>query len=173
MSVYTLPQLFTVSLLMFIAEFENVEGKFLRQVGLDEDSETIHTLSIATEAKPDGRQYCLAGNLYNERFIYKILMIYGRVVHKMRRKNCNTRYVGLTLRGTVDIGGHLLFNDYTSSGKIICNSCMKVLNKHLMIYETLQHAQFERSFNKNKRLHIPVISLELVYGHLTWQITMF
>ncbi len=156
MGVFTLPQLANVPLRMLMAEFGNVEGRFLKQVGLGEDSDPVHSFTQAPEAKSVGRQYCLARNEYDERVVLQnIYELCEELAIKLRRLNKKTRHIGLSLRGSIDISGHLLLNDYTSSGKSIFNNCMQVLNKQLMIYEAVQHASFETGFNKNTKLHIP------------------
>jgi DNA polymerase-4 len=117
MGIYTLTQLSTAPKSALIAEFGNVEGNFLYNVGQGEDDRGVVPYTEAPEVKSAGRNYCLPENEYDMRKVYQnIYELCEEVSLKLRRLNKKARGVGFYLRGDVSIGGHHTTDQYMNTG---------------------------------------------------------
>ena len=179
MGVYALLQLGKVPLRNLIAEFGNVEGNFLRNVGEGVDTNRVKPYTEVPVAKSISRQYCLPFNQYDERIVWQnIYELCEELAIKLRRLKKKTRHVGISLHGSSDVGGHLLLHEYTDSGKDIFHYCQKMiqisgyvrrigvwvsdLKNSVVIPESLFP-----EFRKNKKLDEVIDHLNDKYGAYT------
>ena len=130
MGIYSLTKLAKVPLSSLIAEFGNVQGNFLYNVGQGLDVAPVHSFSRAPEAKSVGRNYCLARNEYDRRVVLQnIFELCEEVCIKLRRINKKARMFGVYLRGTEVLGSHALNPSYTDLGQEMFRSCLFALAK--------------------------------------------
>jgi len=156
MGVYTLLQLGKVPLRNLVAEFGNVEGHFLHNVGQGVDTDRVKPYTQAPDAKSVSRQYCLPDNQYDERIVFQnIYELCEELAIKLRRLEKKTRHVGISLHGSHDIGGHLLLHEYTSNGKDIFYYCRDIVWKFLREYESLTRPFLDSHVTTDHTLHIP------------------
>lgn len=134
MGIYTLLQLRVVSEQALIAEFGQVEGKFLKSVGLGLDDSPVVPYSERPEVKSVGRQYCLPHNEYNKRKVLQnVYELCEEVALKLRRLEKKARTVGIYLGGSTDRHGRLSFQHYIDSGSEVFAICQNVLNHEARI----------------------------------------
>jgi len=125
MGVFTLSQLSNVPLDFLIAEFGNVEGHFLKNVGLGIDRSPVIPYTEKPSVKSVGRNYCLAENEYDKRIVLQnICELSEEIGIKLRRLGKKARTVGLYLRGTHDIHGRKTFSTYMDDGMDIFKATM-------------------------------------------------
>jgi len=128
--VYSLLHLRDISLEKLIDEFGNVEGNFLKQVGLGIDNDELISYTKAPGVKSVSRNYCLPHNEYNKRIIYQhIFALCEEVALKLRRLNKKTQTVGLFLLGSQHFSGRKTVTEYLDSGFDIFTICKSFLNE--------------------------------------------
>ncbi|MBI2032820.1 MAG: hypothetical protein HYT09_04225, partial [Candidatus Levybacteria bacterium] len=122
--IYTPLQLRAASLDLLITEFKDVEGHFLKEIGLAKDDREIIPYYIPTETKSVGRNYCLPHNEYNQRLILQnVFELCEEVGIKLRRLNKKARTVGMYLTGERVYHGRKTITDYIDSGREIFELC--------------------------------------------------
>jgi DNA polymerase-4 len=127
--IYSLLQLRNTSLEKLIHEFGNVEGHFLKSVGLGENTEMVKAYTNAPEAKSVGRNYCLPHNEYNTRVINQnIFELCEEVALKLRRLNMKAQTVGLSLRGEENYFAHKTVTEYLDTGLGLFTICKKFVH---------------------------------------------
>ena len=130
MGIYTLPQLRTAPLPNLIAEFGEVEGHFLYNVGLAIDDRPLSLYTEDSGVKSVGRNYCLPRNEYNKRRVLQNLYeLCEEVGLKLRRLNKKARTVGFSLRGDTTIHGRKTYAQYMDTGKEIFEGCLLDMNQ--------------------------------------------
>ena len=88
MGIYNLLQLRRAPLTFLIAEFGNVEGHFLYDVGQGIDPRPVLPYTQEPTVKSVGRQYCLATNQHDQRIVLQnIYELYEEIGLKLRRLN--------------------------------------------------------------------------------------
>jgi len=111
-------------------EFGNIEGNFLRCVGLGIDNTEIIPYTKAPEVKSVSRNYCLARNEYDKRIVYQnIFELCEEVALKLRRLNKKTRTVGLGLRGSRGFYKNKTVSQYLDKGIELFAICKFLLEK--------------------------------------------
>lgn len=127
LGVYTPLQLRAASLDTLIEEFKDVEGHFLKNLGLGEDESEVIPYYEPVEAKSVGRSYCMPQNQYDQRIILQnIFELCEEVGKKLRKLEKKSRTIGLFLTGTNSFHGRKTITDYIHSGRDIYTIC-KVL----------------------------------------------
>ena len=126
--IYTLIQLREASLEVLIEEFGNVEGHFLKDIGLGIDASSVVPYTQAPEVKSVGRNYCLPKNEYDQRIVLQNLFeLCEEVGIKLRRLNKKARTIGVSLRGNVNLGGRETYSMYVDSGAEIFRACLAII----------------------------------------------
>ncbi|HSX40426.1 MAG TPA: DNA polymerase IV [Candidatus Saccharimonadales bacterium] len=123
--IYTLPQLAKAPLPSLVSQFGNIEGQFLKGIGLGMDESEVISYTKAPDVKSVGRNYCLPRNEFDQRIILQnIYELCEEIGIKLRRLEKKAKTVGLSLRGTrSEAGRHS--GDYTNSGQEIFRVCKK------------------------------------------------
>ena len=128
--IYTLLQLRDASLSILISEFGNVEGHFLKNIGLGIDESPVVPYAQAPDVKSVGRNYCLPKNEYDKRVVMQNLFeLCEEVGIKLRRLGKKARTVGVSLRGNINVGGRETYSSYMDSGAEIFRACLALVNK--------------------------------------------
>lgn len=122
--IYTPLQLRAASLDTLVTEFKNVEGHFLKNLGLGVDTRDVVPYYLPSETKSVGRSYCLPKNEYDQRFILQnVFELCEEVGIKLRRINKKARTVGLYLGGEMNHHGRKTTTAYIDSGNEIFRLC--------------------------------------------------
>lgn len=125
--IYTPLQLRAASLDSLISEFKDVEGHFLKELGLAQDYREVIPYYLPSETKSVGRNYCLPKNEYDQRVILQnVYELCEEVGIKLRRINKKARTVGLYLGGNQTYHGRKTVSCYIDKGSDIFGLC-KVL----------------------------------------------
>jgi DNA polymerase-4 len=129
--IYTLMQLRKAPLEALIEEFGNIEGHFLKDIGLGIDASSVIPYSQAPEVKSVGRNYCLPKNEYDKRVVLQNLFeLCEEVGIKLRRLNKKARTIGVSLRGNINVGGRETYSVYMDRGSEIFRSCLAIVQEH-------------------------------------------
>ncbi len=117
-------QLRSAPLDVLISEFKDVEGHFLKELGLAQDSREVIPYYLSTETKSVGRSYCLPQNEYDQRLILQnIFELCEEIGIKLRRLDKKARTVGLYLGGNQTYHGRKTITDHIDSGRDIYGLC--------------------------------------------------
>ena len=117
-------QLRVASLDVLISEFKDVEGHFLKNLGLGKDESEVIPYYSATDTKSVGRNYCIPKNCYDQRLVLQhVFELCEEVGIKLRRINKKSRTVGLYLGGTNTFHGRKTLTDYVDKGTEIFELC--------------------------------------------------
>lgn len=128
MGIYTLLQLRKAPLPALIAEFGDVQGHVLKNIGLGLDGGKVVSFTQAPEVKSVGRNYCLPHNEYDRRIVLQeVYELCEEVGIKLRRLKKKARTVGLSLRGTYMIHGRKTFSTYLMTGRDLFYACLNIL----------------------------------------------
>lgn len=165
--IYTPLQLRTASLDVLIEEFKDVEGHFLKSLGLGEDDRDVVPYYLPTETKSVGRNYCMPQNEYDQRIILQnIYELCEEVGKKLRKLNKKARTVGMYLRGTADFHGRKTTTLYVDCGRDIFRIC-KILYDEWRLskcqvckYQTCEATCPERSRRMVRQISIWTGNLE-------------
>jgi len=130
MGIYTLLQLRRTPRSSLIAEFGNVEGHFLYDVGQGIDPRPVLSYTDEPGVKSVGRQYCLPGNQYDKRVVLQnVYELCEEVCLKLRRLKKKARAFGVSLRGTETLYGHITYKDYADDASTMFRACLTVIEK--------------------------------------------
>ena len=128
MGIYTLMQLRRAPLSSLIAEFGNVQGQFLKNVGLGIHAEVVHPFTETEGVKSVGRQYCLPQNEYDNRVVLQnIYELCEEVCIKLRRLSKKARAFGIFLAGTEIVSGHITQSHYSHLAEDMFEVCAWVI----------------------------------------------
>ncbi|MBI4080738.1 MAG: DNA polymerase IV [Candidatus Levybacteria bacterium] len=183
MGIYTLLQLRRAPLEALRAEFGNVEGHFLKNLGLWLDPSDVTSYTQSPEVKSVGRNYCLPQNEYDKRIVFQnIYELSEEIGIKLRRLKKKARTVGLSLRGTHELFGRRTYGFYANTGRDIFHAALYSLHvripsdgyvrqigvwvANLRDDDTLSASMFDRGI-KNPGLVRTVDSLNEKYGDHT------
>ncbi len=156
MGIYTLLHLRTVPAWALIAEFGNVEGKFLKDIGMGIDNRSVQPYQEAPGVKSVGRNYCLPENEYDTRKILQnVYELCEEVAIKLRRLEKKTRTVGLYLRGDQNFYGRHTFGFYIDTGKEIFDSFLYLLQTEIKGY-VRQISVWASNLEDAKNIPIPL-----------------
>ena len=132
MGIYNLIQLRSVALSSLIAEFGQVEGRFLSNVGLGQDDSAVTPYSQKSDVKSVGRQYCLPHNEYDKRKILQnVYELCEEVALKLRKLEKKARTAGIYLGGSESIHGRQTTGKYFDSGRDMFELCLLVIGGQL------------------------------------------
>ncbi|MBI4097250.1 MAG: DNA polymerase IV [Candidatus Levybacteria bacterium] len=130
MGIYTLLHLRKAPLPALIAEFGNVQGHILKNIGFGIDESEIIPYTQEPEVKSVGRNYCLPHNEYDKRIVLQeVYELCEEVGIKLRRLHKKARTVGFSLRGQEILSGRKTFNYHFNTGKDIFEACFFLLYK--------------------------------------------
>ena len=130
MGIYTLIHLRIAPLSALIAEFGEIEGKFLKNVGMGIDTRPVVPYTEQIAVKSVSRNYCLPQMEYDKRKILQtIYELCEEVAIKLRRLHKTARTVGIYLGGTHHIHGRRTYSMYINTGKDIFEGCLIALNQ--------------------------------------------
>lgn len=130
MGIYSLMQLRRTPLPLLVAEFGNVEGNFLYDVGQGVDSRPVLSYTETPTVKSVGRQYCLPSNQHDQRVVLQnIYELYEEIGLKLRRLSKKTRCVGIGISGSYTAYGHITEQNYSDTGPELFNLGMRVLKQ--------------------------------------------
>lgn len=116
--IYSLLELRDADLLLLIEEFGDVEGHFLKNIGLGMDSDSLSSFAVAPDVKSVGRNYCLPKNEYSKTVVLQnIYELCEEVSIKLRRLSKKARTVGFYLGGSINLHGRKTYNNYFDTGK--------------------------------------------------------
>jgi len=135
--IYTPLKLKSAPLKLLIKEFKDVEGRFLKQIGLGQDSSGVIPYYMPEETKSVGRNYCLPQNEYDKRIVFQnIYELCEEIAIKLRRLKKSAKTAGIYLGGSKTIHARLTVSEYFDSGKDIFNVSMQILKKNNFILES-------------------------------------
>lgn len=130
MGIYNLLTLRKTSLLLLIAEFGQVEGNFLKRVGMGLDDSEIIPYTNEVDVKSVSRNYCLPHNEHDKRVVLQnIYELCEEVGLKLRRLKKKAKTGGVFLRGEQNLGGHLSNDYYFSSGSELYQVCRRIIRQ--------------------------------------------
>ncbi|MEN9406955.1 MAG: hypothetical protein RLZZ455_171 [Candidatus Parcubacteria bacterium] len=134
MGITTLLRLRQAPLPLLVAEFGDVAGHFLYNVGQGKDTAPVRSFTQVDDVKSVGRNYCLPHNEYDTRIVLQnVYELCEEVCLKLRRLNKKARRFGIGLRGTHDLYGHTLRTMYSYQARDMFYSCLQVIKR----YDTL------------------------------------
>lgn len=117
-------QLRSASLDVLITEFKDVEGHFLKNLGLGIDESLVVPYYNSSSVKSVGRNYCIPKNCYDQRLILQhVFELCEEIGIKLRKINKKARTVGLYLGGTRTFHGRRTVTDYVDKGTDIFSIC--------------------------------------------------
>lgn len=125
LGIYTLLKLRLTPLSSLIAEFGEVEGKFLYDIGWARDDRPLIHYTDVDQVKSVGRQYCLPANEYDMRKVMQnVYELCEEVGRKLRRIGKKAKVVGIYLGGENSVHGRRMLDRYVDNGKDIFEECM-------------------------------------------------
>ena len=144
--VYTLLELRSTPLPSLIAEFGNIEGQFLKRVGLGHDPSPVIPYTKETEAKSIGRQYCLPANQYDTESVFQnVYELCEELGIKLRRLKLKARRVHVYLSGSIRVSSHKTSDIYFQTGQELFSSCLKQIKAaHSGFYDVAKEAWYVR-----------------------------
>ena len=134
--IYTPLQLRSASLDKLVFEFKDVEGHFLKNLGLGIDESEVIPYYLADEVKSVGRNYCLPNNCYDQRKILQnVFELSEEVGIKLRRLGKKAKTIGFYLGGTQSFHGRKTIMVHIDRGSEIFNLCRELYDewKPLMV----------------------------------------
>lgn len=135
MGITSLLQLQTIPLSSLTAEFGQVEGQFLHNVGRGLDNSQVIPYAQKAEVKSVGRQYCLPHNEYNKRKVLQtVYELCEEVTQKLRKLGKKARTAAIYLGGEKRIYGHQTTGKYFDSGRDMFVLCQMVIGSQLEGY---------------------------------------
>ena len=146
--IFSLSQLGEASLLLLVKEFGNVYGRGLKQIGLGIDVEPVIPYTDPIEVKSVGRNYCLPRNEYNQKIVLQNLYeLCEEVALKLRRLFKKARTIGVSLRGSADLGGRKTYKFYFDNGSDLFYKCIEIINKEMSINEFFKKRGYIRQIS--------------------------
>ena len=128
--VYTPLQLRGASLNELISEFKDVEGHFLKNLGLGIDESEVVPYYLPDEVKSVGRNYCLPHNEHDQRKILQnVFELCEEVGIKLRRLNKKAKTIGFYLSGEETFHGRKTITEYVDRGSEIFNLCKELYDE--------------------------------------------
>lgn len=122
--IYTPLQLRAASLSSLIEEFKDVEGHFLKSLGLGEDDREVIPYYLGSETKSVGRSYCLPKNEYDQRLILQnVYELCEEIGIKLRRLKKKAKTIGFYLGGATSHHARKTVSDYIDRGSDIYGLC--------------------------------------------------
>ncbi|MCL4354724.1 DNA polymerase IV [Patescibacteria group bacterium] len=147
--INNLIQLRNASLDLLVREFGNIEGHFLKSIGLGIDESEVIPYTQPQEVKSVGRSYCLPRNESDKRIVLQNLYeLCEEVGIKLRRLGKKGKTIGLGLNGSSYVRARKTFKEYADSGSEIYNLAFS------LIEEDFKNQKYVR------QIHIWVSSLE-------------
>lgn len=122
--IFTPLQLRSASLDILIEEFKDVEGHFLKNLGLGEDERDVIPYYLPQETKSVGRNYCMPKNEFDQRIILQnVYELCEEIGIKLRHLNKKARTIGLYLGGAHTFHGRKTLSYHIDKGSDIFSLC--------------------------------------------------
>lgn len=167
MGIYNLLSLRKTPLSSLIAEFGQVEGNHLKNIGLGIDSSEVVSYTEETDVKSVSRNYCLPQNEYDKRVVLQnIYELCEEVGIKLRRLHQKAKTAGVYLRGENKIGGHYSHDYYFDSGAELFKVCLDIITRscHPEFISGSHSAEMLNQVQHDKRNSIAQFTLSKVEG---------
>ncbi len=160
--INTLIQLRNASLELLVKEFGNVEGHFLKSVGLGIDESRVIPYTQPQEVKSVGRSYCLPKNEPSKKIVLQNLYeLCEEVGIKLRRLGKKGKTIGLGLNGSSYIKARKTFRDYADSGSQIYNLIFPLIEEDFKNQKYVRQIHIWVSGLEDKqRLTLPLFDFE-------------
>ncbi len=155
-------QLRNASLELLVKEFGNIEGHFLKSVGLGIDESGVIPYTQPQEVKSVGRSYCLPRNESNKKIVLQNLYeLCEEVGIKLRRLGKKGKTIGLGLNGSSYIRARKTFRDYADSGSQIYNLIFPLIKEDFKNQKYVRQIHIWVSGLEDKqRLTLPLFDFE-------------
>lgn len=129
--IYNPLELKAASLRLLTAEFKDVEGRFLKNLGLAQDDSEVIPYYFETKTKSIGRNYCLPQNEYDKRIVFQnVYELCEEVSLKLRRLNKKAKTVWIYLGGSTSTHSRKTVANYFDSGAEIFKICGDILKEN-------------------------------------------
>lgn len=116
--IYNLLELRNADLSLLISEFGNSEGRFLKNIGLGQDSDSLSSFTSSPSVKSVGRNYCLPRNEYNKTVVLQnIYELCEEVGIKLRRLSKKAKIVGFYFGGNINLHKRKTYDEYFDTGR--------------------------------------------------------
>ena len=126
--IYTPLELRDAPVNILLNEFKNIEGHFLKNLGLGEDDSAVIPYYSQTQTKSIGRNYSLPKNEYNRRIVFQnVYELCEEVSIKLRRLSKKAKTVWIYLGGSVSTHARKTVSGYFDSGTEIFRICEEIL----------------------------------------------
>jgi len=160
--INNLIQLRNASLELLVKEFGNIEGHFLKSVGLGIDESGVIPYTQPQEVKSVGRSYCLPRNESNKKIVLQNLYeLCEEVGIKLRRLGKKGKTIGLGLNGSSYIRARKTFRDYADSGSQIYNLIFPLIKEDFKNQKYVRQIHIWVSGLEDKqRLTLPLFDFE-------------
>lgn len=133
MGIYTLFHLRNTPLSALVAEFGNVQGHILKNIGRGFDASEVISYTNMPTVKSVGRNHCLAHNEYDKRKVLQnVYELCEEVGIKLRRINKKARTLGISLRGDKNLWERKTYSQYFDTGKDIFERGMQLFGKNVL-----------------------------------------
>ena len=130
MGVTRLLQLRFVPLSSLIAEFGEVEGNLLHDIGFGIDLRPVVSYTEKPDVKSVGRQYCLPHNQYDERKVLQnVYELCEEVALKLRRLGKKAKTAGIYLGGSSSVHGRHTGGSHFNTGTEVFEHCLGALKQ--------------------------------------------
>lgn len=147
-------QLRLASLDILVSEFKDVEGHFLKNLGLGEDGREVVPYYNPVSVKSVGRNYCLPQNCYDQRLILQhVFELCEEVGIKLRKIHKKARTIGLYLGGSKTFHGRKTITDHIDKGTEIFSLCR-------MLYDEWGLAKLSRENGMVRQISVWAGNLE-------------
>lgn len=116
---------------LLINEFKDIEGHFLKNLGLGYDNSVVTPYYFETKTKSIGRNYCLPQNEYDKKIVFQnVYELCEEVSIKLRRLSKKAKTVWIYLGGSVSTHARKTVSGYFDSGAEIFRICEIILNEN-------------------------------------------
>ncbi|MCL4417950.1 MAG: DNA polymerase IV [Actinobacteria bacterium] len=160
--INNLIQLRNASLDLLVREFGNIEGHFLKSVGLGIDESEVIPYTQPQEVKSVGRSYCLPRNESDKRIVLQNLYeLCEEVGIKLRRLGKKGKTIGLGLNGSSYVRARKTFKEYADSGSEIYNLAFSLIEEDFKNQKYVRQIHIWVSNLEDKQnLTLPLFNME-------------
>lgn len=152
--IYTPLELRSAPLEKLVEEFKDVEGHFLKSLGMADDTADVVPYYFETETKSVGRSYCIPKNTYDQRLVLQhIYELSEEISIKLRGIGKKGRTVFLYLGGNRSAHGRKTIKEYIDKGSDIFALCRK-------LYEEWQWDNGDKENQMVRQISVSIGNLE-------------
>lgn len=162
LGIYTPTDLKNAPLELLVREFKDIEGHFLKSIGLGIDNSSVKPYYDEVETKSVGRNYCLPKNEYDKRLVFQnVYELCEEVSLKLRRLGKSAKTGGIYLGGSTNVNGRKTEN-YFDSGADFYNLCMSILKNNNFYFGSKTYVRrigvWAANLEDNKNLTLSLFS---------------